>query len=147
MPTSDPIRFPFPYSDVFRTLVSVLPQHKMEVVGADESTGLIQAKTGITMRTWGENLTIRLGSPDGGGTTEMVVESNLKFGLVAWGKHEKNFETIARAVDYALRPGTPSPGADAPPPPPPAAGGQPPPPTPPGPDGPPPPQYPPPTAG
>lgn len=119
MATSDPIRFPRPYAEVFRSLVSVLPQHKIEVVSADEPSGTIHAKTGVTMRTWGETLTIRLGSPDGGATTEMVVESNLKFGLAAWGKHDKNFATITNAVNTALAGPTPPPTGQAGQPPPP----------------------------
>ena len=121
MATSDTITFDRPYTEVFRTLVGVLPQHKIEVISTDEPNGVIHAKTGITLRTWGETLTIRLGSPDGGTTTEMVIDSNLKFGLAAWGKHDKNFTTITDAVHTAF-------AAPSQPPPPPAQPAQPPPP-------------------
>ena len=119
MATSETITIDQPYAQVFRTLVGVLPQHKIEIVATDEAAGVITAKTGITMRTWGETIVIRLGSRDAGATTEMVIESNLKFGLAAWGKHDKNFATISDAANAAF------PGSS---PPPPRQPGQPPPP-------------------
>ena len=116
MATSETITINQPYAEVFRTLVGVLPQHKMQVVSTDEANGMIHVKTGIGMRTWGENIYIRLGSPDGGATTEMVIDSNLKFGLAAWGKHQANFTTITQALDTALAPPPPTaqPGSPGP---------------------------------
>ena len=114
---STTLTIPHPYAQVFRTLVGVLPQHKMAVVSADEAGDLITAKTGMTLRTWGETLTIRLGSPDGGSTTDMVIESNLKFGVAAWGKHQQNFDTILNALRTVFA--APAPQAAAPQPPPP----------------------------
>ena len=102
MATSSPITIAHPYAEVFRTLVAALPQHKIEIVGTDEAQGVIHAKTGINLRTWGETITIQLGSHDGGATTEMIIDSKLKFGLAGWGKHESNFATITQAVQTAL---------------------------------------------
>jgi hypothetical protein len=46
-------------------------------------------------------VTVRVGAPDP--TSSVVtVESRLKFGLVAWGKHEKNFEAVFAGLDREL---------------------------------------------
>jgi hypothetical protein len=116
MATSETITVQHPYAEVFRTLVGVLPQHKMQVVNTDEANGIIYVKTGIGMRTWGENITIRLGSRDGGATTEMVIDSNLKFGLAAWGKHDTNYATITEALQTAFASPPPPPAPPQSPP-------------------------------
>ena len=102
MTTSSTYAIPHPYTEVFRTLVGVLPNHGFEILAEDEASGVIQAKTGINLRTWGETVSIRLGSPDGGSTTSMLIDSNLKFGIAAWGKHEKNFTAIMAALEAAF---------------------------------------------
>jgi hypothetical protein len=119
MATSSTYTVPHPYTEVFRTLVGVLPNHGFEIVATDEASGVIQAKTGINLRTWGETVTMRLGSPDGGSTTSMVIDSKLKFGIAAWGKHEKNFAAVMAALEAAFggpAGGPPPPASTLPPP-------------------------------
>lgn len=104
MATSAPIQINHPYGRVFETVLAVLPQNKMKVRTADQSTGVITARTGAGLKTWGENITIRLGSSEATATTStmMVIESKLRFGLAKGVNAKKNFATITKATQAAL---------------------------------------------
>ena len=102
MATSAPVNIPHPYNEVFRTIVALLPENKMKLVSADEAQGIIKARTKANLITWGENITVRLGSPDAGATTTMVIKSTLRFGLARGVNAKKNFATITNATVTAL---------------------------------------------
>jgi hypothetical protein len=102
MATSQPMQFPQPYEVVFRTLTEILPsQCKMQIRRADGATGIIEAASSAGMLTWGENLVIRVGA-SGDAATVVQIDSSLKFGLVAWGKHQKNFDAVFGALSSRL---------------------------------------------
>lgn len=102
MAKSAPVQLDHPYDRVFDTVVAVLPPNKMKVLSADKSTGVITARTPANLMTWGENITVHLGSPDAGATTTMVVESTLRFGLARNFNAKKNFATVTNATQAAL---------------------------------------------
>lgn len=93
-----------PYAQVFEAAVQALPTIKMSVRSADPQQGVIVASTGMSLASWGEDVTIRLGASEDGRSTNLWMESKMKFGLVNWGKHRKNFEAIVRAVQARLGP-------------------------------------------
>jgi hypothetical protein len=105
MATSQPVTFPLPYDTVFGTFLQVLPNLKLTVTSYDQAQGIIRASSGVSFSSWGENITIQMGAsaPD---TTTATITSDLKFGLVAWGKHEKNFARIFDAVQQQLHTNT-----------------------------------------
>jgi hypothetical protein len=116
-----------PYAEAFEATLQALPTINMSIKGADAANGVITASTGISLASWGEDLTIRLAAAEGGQGTNLWMESKMKFGLVNWGKHEKNFQAVANAVQARLAggggpvqaqdvppPGTPPPGGPPP---------------------------------
>jgi uncharacterized lipoprotein len=103
MAKSAPIPIDQPYDRVFETVLAVLPQNKMKVRSADQTTGVITARTAANLMSWGENITIRLSTPEAGATTTtMVIESTLRFGLARSFNAKKNFATITDATKAAL---------------------------------------------
>jgi hypothetical protein len=98
---SSPRTFPHPYGQVFEALVAILPPEGFTIAWADKATGRISIKTGINMRTWGEELLIHAGAPDPA-STQIVIHSELKFGLIDWGRQTSNFARIEEALGRYL---------------------------------------------
>lgn len=94
--------FPFPQQTVFQALPAALQQAKMTVRYGDPNRGYVAASKSISLMSWGENISIYL-QPTPDGQTAVTITSNLKFGLVSWGVHDRNFQAIFAALDYVLR--------------------------------------------
>src|SRR3954470_13548474 len=101
MASSQPATYPFPYQVVFDAFVHAIPLASMKVVLADPARGVIQATTSVSLSTWGERVSVRIGANNAESTTA-VIDSDLKFGLVAWGKHDRNFTNLFNAVNQVL---------------------------------------------
>jgi hypothetical protein len=99
---SQVILLPGSYDAAFAATAEVLPSISMSVRSADPQNGVIVDSTGMSLSSWGEDITIRLQAADDGQGTNLWMESKMKFGLVNWGKHEKNFQAIANAVHARL---------------------------------------------
>ncbi|MDP3972048.1 MAG: hypothetical protein Q8P61_03950 [Candidatus Nanopelagicales bacterium] len=98
---SEPEVFPFDYGIVFAAVGETLPAVGFRVVSADPATGVIHGTTELSPASWGENLTIQLGSAQPAETT-VVIHSNLKFGLVDWGKNKRNVAKIQEELRRRL---------------------------------------------
>lgn len=72
--------------------------------GATETE--IKGSKGMSALSWGENITVNMGTFPGGGT-QVLIESRLKFslGFVDWGKNQANCETLTAALENRLGPG------------------------------------------
>jgi hypothetical protein len=99
---SQVVRLAAPYQEAFEATLQALPTVSMSIRAADPQQGVITASTGVSLTSWGEDLTIRLGAAEDGQGTELWMESKMKFGLVNWGKHQKNFQAVANAVQARL---------------------------------------------
>src|SRR5262245_44492135 len=104
MATSEPAHYPLPYPVVFDAFIRAIPLASMKVDSADPQNGIINASSGISFSTWGERVSVRIGAASADSTTA-VISSDLKFGLVAWGKHERNFRNLFDAVNRVLAAG------------------------------------------
>lgn len=98
---SEPEVIPFDYQLVFARVCEALPAAGFRVLGADPATGVVQATSDLSAASWGENLTVQLGSARDGETT-VVIHSNLKFGLVDWGKNKRNVTRIRNELRQRL---------------------------------------------
>jgi hypothetical protein len=98
-------KFPFPYDYVFDGLVFVLPHVGMQIVKADKLIGRITAKTGMTLFSYGENVTLIVERIDAA-ATGVRIESSLKVGFNVAGadRHARNFEKIITALSTHLQP-------------------------------------------
>ena len=89
--------------DTFATLVAVLTRsERFSVKDAISSTRTIQVKTGVSWKSWGENLLITV-SPTPDGFSEILIESSSKYGLVDWGKNQDNFNDIMRLLSAEIK--------------------------------------------
>jgi hypothetical protein len=97
-------RFPFTYENVFDGLRQVLPQLGLKVKEADGLIGRITASTGMSLLSWGENLTLVVERIDDGSSLVMI-ESALKVGVDGGGghRHQRNFNKIISALSQHLQ--------------------------------------------
>ena len=105
MGTTDARTFSAPYQQTFDAVVQTLPLSKFTVNAADPANGTIQASSGLSMGSWGETISLRVGAVDAA-TTTVTVESGAKFGMT-YGKNKRNVAKILDALSAAL-PTTPS---------------------------------------
>jgi len=77
-----------PYDKVFETSLKVIKWLDWCLISADKEAGVIRARTGLSLRSWGENITIRLHKENTG--TVVSVLSEAIFQLFDWGKNIEN---------------------------------------------------------
>lgn len=101
-------RFPFDCDDLFSSALSALKAEGFKVRHLDRTIGRISASTGMSLFSWGENLTLTI-EPDGDGGAVLGIESSLKVGVNLAGnhRHSKNFDKIVRATSRELKRMTP----------------------------------------
>jgi hypothetical protein len=97
-------KFPFPYDAVFDGLVSVIPQAGFKLKSQDKVIGRITASTGVSLFSWGENLTIVVEKIDDRSTL-VGIESGLKVGINLAGvhRHAKNFDKLIAVLSAHLQ--------------------------------------------
>lgn len=95
MATSKEIAHSYPadYETVFDAVCKAVQAEGMSIQAADQSSGAIRVSSTVSMASWGENVSIQVGV-DQAGQTQVAVRSALKFGLVDWGKNQKNIDKI-----------------------------------------------------
>jgi hypothetical protein len=117
-------KFPFEYEAVFDAIIASMPQAGFSLKSEDRVIGRITASAGMSLFSWGENLTILVERVDDK-TTLVAIESAMKIGMNVAGvhRHAHNFEKLIRAVSSHLQARKPQPAhaaapAPAPPKPP-----------------------------
>lgn len=95
-------KFPFSYDAVFNGLLEVIPQTGMNLKASDKVIGRINASTGMSLISWGENLTILIEKIDEKSTL-VGIESALKLGFSGAHRHQKNFDKIISALSRHLQ--------------------------------------------
>ncbi len=89
------------YPVVFDAVCRAAQEMGMTLAQADPATGVITGKSSVSLSTWGENLTINVWQ-ETPGTIQVRARSGLKFGLVDWGKNQKNLNQLFLKIDQAL---------------------------------------------
>jgi hypothetical protein len=97
-------KFPFGYDAVFDGLVEVIPQLGLNIKSHDKPIGRLTASAGMSMFSWGENLTVVVEKIDENNTL-VAIESALKFGANLGGahRHQKNFNMIISRLSQHLQ--------------------------------------------
>ena len=97
-------KFPFPYDDVFDGILAVMPDIGFRLKSHDKIIGRITASTGISLFSYGENLTIVIEKLNDNSTL-VGIESALKFGINVAGahRHTKNFNRLIEALTSYLQ--------------------------------------------
>ncbi|MBO9519979.1 MAG: DUF2510 domain-containing protein [Nocardioidaceae bacterium] len=106
------VELPAPPNAVAAALPEAAWRAGMDVT-QDPATGLIRFSTGMSMTSWGENVTVGL-QPSAAGTLA-TFHSGLKFGLVDWGRNNKNLDRLLTELHAVLSSvaGAPAPSAGA----------------------------------
>jgi hypothetical protein len=92
------------YPAVFDAVCKAARAEKMAVRATDPANGIVSVSSDMTAFSWGENADIRvwpISDADGGGIG-VAIESKLKFGLVDWGKNQRNIDKLFQRVDHVL---------------------------------------------
>lgn len=97
-------KFSFNYDAVFDGLLKAIPQAGMSVKSHDKLIGRITASAGMSMFSWGENLSIIVEKIDDISTI-VGIESALKVGYNISGahRHQKNLNKIIAALSQTLQ--------------------------------------------
>ena len=97
-------KLPFSYDVVFDGVVAVMPTIGFSLKSQDRVIGRITASTGMSLFSWGENLTIVVEKIDDKSTL-VAIESALKVGINVAGahRHAKNFNKLIEALSSHLQ--------------------------------------------
>lgn len=103
------------YAAVFDAVCRAAPETGLKPAIADPATGVITLSSSLSLASWGENITIQVGQVQPG-TIQVTIRSGLKFGLVDWGRNDKNLAALFARIDAAVAGSTPplTPNAAAP---------------------------------
>jgi hypothetical protein len=101
-------RFPYSYDQVFSGLLRVLPENGFKVKSDDKDIGRIECSSGMSMLSWGENLSITVEEIDPC-SARVDIHSGLKLQgtrqalFTGEGKNAKNVSLIVSALTSYLK--------------------------------------------
>jgi len=81
--------FPISANEAFQASLDCVKKLGWEIIKQNPDLGEINAKTGATLRSWGENISIRA-IADRPSQTTITVASDAPFQLFDWGKSSEN---------------------------------------------------------
>ncbi len=100
--------YPYPAQVVFPCLLSALQKvNGMKVTRHDKVTGTITISSGISWKSWGESMTIRVAS-SAEGQCLVKFQSASDLALIDWGKNKDNIDRVAQALACELAEQIPS---------------------------------------
>ena len=89
--------------DTFAALVAALDRSgKFSIKDSTTATRTLHVKTGVSWKSWGENLLITV-SPTTDGFSEISIGSTSKYALIDWGKNQENFNAIMGLLSAELQ--------------------------------------------
>lgn len=77
-------------------LMSAFEDADIFVVDRDDQAHTVDGSASAGMRSWGEKIVAKVTETETGSLVS--IESKLKFGLLDWGKNQKNVEAIFEAL-------------------------------------------------
>jgi hypothetical protein len=97
------VDLPQPPAAVFEALGRVLATQGARIAESDQAVGRIVAKTSFTLASYGETIVMTV-APDTPSGTRLTVRSTLKWGLVDWGKNQRNLDRMVDGLTALLAP-------------------------------------------
>lgn len=94
--------FNHPYEIVYRKCKEALRRLEMSIDEADKGAGRIQASTGGSLLSWGEDIDIEVKRVSAS-KTKVSVESTANAQLFSWGKNEANEKNFINALSELLK--------------------------------------------
>lgn len=96
-------RVPFSADLVFSTLVKVLPALGYKLKSSDKIFGRITARSGLSLFSWGENVTLVVERVDDTGCLLKLESALLQASVLGMQRNQKNFDTILGGLSRALQ--------------------------------------------
>jgi hypothetical protein len=93
-------QYPVSKDVAFEETLNVLRFLGFEIQSADKSSGLIKAKKGASIRSWGQAIDIAVTQLNEG--SQVYVGSKEKYQLVGWGKDQENVYKILTELDTRI---------------------------------------------
>jgi hypothetical protein len=90
-----------PYDEVFEASLKSIKELGWNIVSHNKAAGEIKAKTGTTLKSWGEDISIHV-SKEAATETTISVYSQASFQLFAWGKNEENERTFHKELEKLI---------------------------------------------
>jgi len=89
--------------DTFKAIIAAVGKSsKFSVEESNSLSRTISIKTGVSWKSWGENLLITV-SPTANGMSEIAINSTSKYGLIDWGKNQDNLKNLLNMTSCELR--------------------------------------------
>jgi len=92
--------FDLPKDILFDKMMEVLTEAHFKVRYADKGAGVLFATSNISFFSWGENIYVDMAEADG--MTKVDFCSACFFGIVSWGKNEKNYDRLMETFESSL---------------------------------------------
>lgn len=92
--------YPHPADEVFEASLRTIKQLGWKLVTQDKNEGEIKAKTGTTLRSWGEDISIDVYQEATGSTISVLSEAHSQ--LFGWGKNEENEKLFHRELQKII---------------------------------------------
>ncbi len=100
-------QYPLPYATVFNAVPQVIQNLGHRLQHADPNQGIIRFSTGMSLTTWGENLTAQIApvDPQQSATAVQLTSSGALPTLIAQGKRNRKvisqfFDELDRALNW-----------------------------------------------
>lgn len=95
--------FPGTTEQITEACLQALRECRFSVEDSSVAQGRIRARAGISVRSWGENITVTVGT---NGNTEIVSKCRMRTTTADWGKNRANVNKLFSVMRSALVPGT-----------------------------------------
>lgn len=97
-------QMPYPAALVYEKLLEVIPAVDMSIQNSDETLMRISVSVGLSIFSWGENVSIVVSQVDENNSL-VSIDSSLKMSVNVTGayRHQKNFDKIIYALSDALK--------------------------------------------
>ncbi|TCW00385.1 hypothetical protein [Biostraticola tofi] len=97
-------KFPYPADKVFAKLLEAVPSAGMKIKNQDEILRRLTVSVGMSLFSWGENMTIVVTDVDDKSSI-ISIDSSLKFSpnIAGMHKHQKNFDKIIYSLSALLK--------------------------------------------
>jgi|GEM_PF-1723159 len=89
-----------PEDVLFDKFIEVITEAGFKVRHADKAKGNIFATTAISFWSWGENIYVDMSEVNG--TTHVSFVSACFFGIVSWGRNERNYRHMLETFENSL---------------------------------------------
>lgn len=92
---------------VFDAACHAASREDLKVTSANPAYGVATLTSGVTIASWGENLELQVYQV-GPGAVSVTLSSGLKFGLVDWGRNNRNLARFFAALSTLVAPVPPA---------------------------------------